>query len=226
MSQPAEVDRERVHVGDTIRHVDDEYSTDTRARVAEHVLEYWPRGGGIREIGREADVSEATVRSVLEDYFKPVRAGDDADEQRVIEMGEDYPGEVEPPEDDEMADEPADRMDEEFESRVATLADWFGVSESRARTLATAEQEAGIEFTGDERIQGGDQPEPEPEPEPETTDESDQPQAVPGGAQEREWATMSHMMPTEEDVPYSDEVLSAYRLGFQDGFTTAWQLNQ
>lgn len=202
-----EVDRQNVYVGDTIKHVSDEYSTDTRERVAEHVLEYWPRGAGIREIGREADASEATVRDVLNEYFRPLRDGENSGDQEVVGLDEEWPGAVEPPE-DEMDEV---EVEEQFESRVATLADWFGVSEQKARTLATAEREADFEFSGDERIQGGE-PEPEPEPEPAEAPE--------------QYARASHEMPDVQDAPTTEGEMAAYRLGFQDGFTTAWQLNE
>lgn len=102
------------------------------------------------------------------------------------------PSEVDAAEPDEDEDEVADDVQDLAEgatvetgtpepgvevddSRVALLADWYGVSEEEATQMARAEQIADVEFSGREGIE-----EPEPEPEPEE-------EALAVGMNEDEW---------------------------------------
>jgi len=203
MSQ-SETHEGRVYQGDTIRLVDTDFNTESHEEVAKAILEYWGQAYSHEDIAEAVGWSSSTVRHVMNNYFQAVERGDAAEDQRVVgvESVEDARemaaglGEEPPDNRQEVpAEAPgraeADDMDEE--ARVAQLADWYGVSEAQARTMYRAEQETGIDFTGREGLDEGDEGE------------------VPAEA------------PTAEGArePAESEALQAYRHGFMDGFDAA-----
>lgn len=215
--------RQRVHVGDTIRHVSDEYSTDTRAMVADTILDLWGQGAGIRDIAREADVSESTVRGTLEDYFQPVEEGQNASEQEVIYMDEDVAGQ--PPE-GEQAEGESEQVDY---TRVAELADWYGLDPAQARILVQAENQTGIELTGQEDIQDIEDVEDvavemRQQAEQEAAGREEGRQAAEGPSGDEMPAQPPENVPAEGTGEGLSPEMAAYRRGFMDGFETAQRL--
>ena len=89
------------------------------------------------------------------------------------------------------------------DSRVALLADWYGVGEEEARQMARAEQIADVEFSGRE---GVEEPEPEPAPEPEPEQEE-----LSVGMDEDEWlrivAYLHLFANTQAGAPHEERLM-------------------
>jgi len=203
--------QQRIRRGDAIRQTSTDYDTDAQAEVAEAIAEQWGEGESVSDIADAAGRSPSFTRVSLNEYFEVVERGDNPADQRVEGEGE---GEA-----------TAAGGAEVDEDRVALLADWYGVSEEKARTLAAAEAQTGIELRGDERVghpetdpnaRAGDEPDGDPEP----SEEGDaEPEQAAAGAMQKS----AEVRPVE-NVPATEEAMQAYRLGFQDGFAAGREM--
>lgn len=182
----SKAEQKRIRRGDAIRQTSDDYDTDAQAEVAAAIIDRWGEGASVSDIADEAGRSGSFTRRVLNTYFQPIEEGESPEDQRV---------------------RPIDAGIEVDESRVALLADWYGVGEKRARTLAHIEAESDIELAGT-----SEDPEkvPPSDPEPPAEPQEERP-PVPGQT-------------TDPNVPATQEAMAAYRAGFRDGFETALEV--